>query len=131
MKLAVVLTLVKCLLLCARGLWAVSLHRAGGAFQRLLSPKRLLLVLVHMCWNRMQLLPGHIRYGVFPLIKMEAVLETRTKEDHGVLPLQKALLDTTPHLQGSLPCLKSLCWQSSVGSNPLTTYLAIPTVVCR
>lgn len=40
MKLAVVLTLVKCLLLCARGLWAVSLHRAGGAFQRLLSPEK-------------------------------------------------------------------------------------------
>lgn len=64
--------------------------------------------------------------GTYPVgffqMKMKTVLETRTKEDRGIPPLQKSLLDTTPHLQGSLPYWKSLCWQSSVCGTPLTTW---------
>lgn len=111
---------------------SVATHLAGGQsvsagrwvfFRDFSPPQRLLLVPVHMCWNRMQLHPGHTRCGVFPLMKMETVLETRTKEDQGIPPLQKSLLDTTPHLQGSLPDLKSLlCWQSSVCCTPLITW---------
>lgn len=122
MKVAIVLTLLKWLLLFvfshgAHGRWTVSLCWTGGFFFQTSHPQK------DSCWFRCTCagISCSSFLDTYTVMKMKTVLETRTKEDHGVPPLQKSLLDTTPHIQSSLPYLKSLCWQSLVCFTPLIT----------
>ena len=83
--------------------WHLGSHTPQGAlvfFQGLLTSRKTSTgSSVHVLESGAASYCPHTLWG-FSLIKMKTVLETRTQEGHRVPPLQKSLLNTTPHLQG-------------------------------